>query len=330
MSRASNIQLCRTYQRLVSAIVAVLFAASMAGCSSAVSSIEHGNDSHASQSGLSLWSIGIAQGPDPLHLEERVAPSNPVLTWRSYRKPDSAFVADPFLVQGEGEWHLFFELFNTSSGRGEVGVASSRDLSAWHYRQVVLAEPFHLSYPFVFKSGDSFFMMPESRASHSIRLYRATSFPLRWKLEKVLIEGDYSDPSPVFYQGRWWLFACKAPYSLALFYADSLLGPWHEHPMSPMYTDDKSKSRPAGRPVLFEGKLIRYVQDNREGYGRKVRAMVVDTLTPTEFFEHPAERDPFFGPHGDHWARSGMHHVAPVRLNDGSWVASIDGSGDGR
>ena len=310
--------------------IAVLFACLITACRSTASSVVQNSGNVSRTDGPSLWSIGIAHGNDPLHLVERTHPSNPVLTWRSFRKPDAAFVADPFLVREQGTWHLFFELFNTTSGRGEIGVASSQDLSTWQFTEVVLAEPFHLSYPFVFKSGDSYFMMPESRASHSIRLYRATSFPQKWKLEKVLIEGNYSDPSPVFFQGRWWLFACKAPYALSLFYADSLYGPWHEHPMSPMYKDDPSKSRPGGRPVVSEGRLIRYVQNNTEGYGRKVRAMVVDTLTPTEFLEHPAERDPFFAPHGDHWARSGMHHVAPVRLDDGSWVASIDGRGDGK
>jgi len=318
---------CVALKRLV---IATLFGCLIAGCAGTASPVIEKEARHITPIGPSLWSIGIAQGPDPLHLQEREVPSNPILTWRSFRRPDTAFVADPFLVREEGVWHLFFELFNTTSGRGEIGVATSRDLSFWQFKGVVLAEPFHLSYPFVLKSGDAYFMMPESRASHSIRLYRATSFPFQWKLEKVLIEGDYSDPSPVFFQGRWWIFACKAPYSLALFYADSLYGPWHEHPMSPMYKDDPSKSRPGGRPVVFDGTLIRYVQDNTEGYGRQVRALVIDTLTPTEFHEHPAERDPFFTPHGYTWARSGMHHVAPVRLDDGSWVASIDGNGDGR
>ena len=311
-------------------VMAVLFGCLITGCGTTASSIVQNKESFSVRNGASLWSIGIAHGTDPLHLVERNYPPNPVVTWRSFTKPDAAFVADPFLVREQGKWLLFFELFSTTSGRGEIGVASSQDLSTWQFKEVVLAEPFHLSYPFVFKSGDSYFMMPESRASGSIRLYRATSFPLKWKLEKVLIEGNYSDPSPVFFQGRWWLFACKAPYALSLFYADSLYGPWHEHPMSPMYHEDRSRSRPAGRPVIMEGRVIRYVQDNTEGYGRKVRAMVIDTLTPSEFLEHPAERDPFFAPHGDHWARSGMHHVAPVRLDDGSWVASIDGSGDGK
>jgi len=280
-------------------------------------------------SNAKLWSIGIAEGPSPLELSERKSPANPVFTWREIRHPDVAFVADPFLIRRDSTWHLFFELFNTASGRGEVGVASSKDLSSWRFERVVLAEPFHLSYPFVFEHAGSYFMIPESRQAHGIRLYRATHFPSEWILERELIAGDYSDPSPVFFQGRWWIFTCKAPYSLAIFYADDLRGPWREHTKSPFYLDDKGRARPGGRPVIVDGKLLRFVQDNREGYGKKARAMVVDTLSPSEFSEHPAERDPLFAPHGTHWARNGMHHVAPVQLADETWVAAIDGNGDG-
>jgi hypothetical protein len=282
------------------------------------------------QSNAKLWSIGIAQGSNPITLSERSTPRNPVLTWRDIRHPDVAFVADPFLIRRDSVWHLFFELFNTKSGRGELGVASSTDLSSWRFEKVVLAEPFHLSYPFVFEHEGAYFMIPESREAHGIRLYRATNFPLSWTFERELIVGDYSDPSPVFFQGRWWIFACKAPYSLAIFYADALWGPWHEHAKSPVYVQDKGLARPGGRPVVVNGELIRFVQDNREGYGKKVRAMSVDTLSPTEFAEHPVAREPFFAPYGAHWARNGMHHVAPVQREDETWIAAIDGNGDGR
>ena len=314
--------------RALFALILIGFAVSSAGCSGR--GLQTTSEPLvATLSNAKLWSIGIAQGPDLLTLSERSVPTNPVLSWREIRHPDVAFVADPFLIRRNSTWHLFFELFNTKSGRGEIGVASSTDLSSWRFEKVILAEPFHLSYPFVFEHEGTYFMFPESRQAHGIRLYRATNFPLRWKFERELIAGEYSDPSPVFFEGRWWIFACKSPYSLAIFYANDLRGPWHEHEKSPFYVDDKGLARPGGRPVVVNDQLVRFVQDNREGYGKKVRAMVVDTLTPTEFAEHPADRDPFFAPHGDHWARNGMHHIAPVQREDKTWVAAIDGNGDG-
>lgn len=276
-----------------------------------------------------LWSIGIAQGSSPLALSERVTPANPILTWRAFQQPDSAFVADPFLVSASGRWHLFFELFNTKNSRGEIGLATSLDLHTWTFQKVVLAEPFHLSYPFVLQEGETHFMIPESRAAGGIRLYRATKFPTEWVFERTLIEGAYSDASPVFFNGKWWLFAARAPYDLFIFYADSIRGPWKEHAKNPIYVADPSKARPGGRPVVVDGALVRFAQDNRDGYGRKVRALIVEELSATEFSERVAEPDPLFGPKGAHWSRNGMHHVAPTRAPDGAWIAAIDGNGDG-
>lgn len=276
------------------------------------------------------WSIGIAQGAHPLELLERASPANPIFSWRDIKSPDTAFVADPFLIKDGKNWRLFFELFNLSNGRGEIGLASSRDLITWKFDGVVLAEQFHLSYPLVINHNGSYFMIPESRQANEIRIYRAIAFPNRWRFERSIIKGAYSDPSPVFFQNRWWLFACQSPYSLAIFYADDLLGPWKTHPLTPVYRNDASVSRPAGLPLVINNTLIRFVQDNRQGYGKRVRAMVVDKISPTEFFEHPAARDPFFGAHGAHWANNGMHHVGAAQMDGGTWVAAIDGNGDGR
>jgi hypothetical protein len=147
--------------------------------------------------------------------------------------------------------------------------------------------------------------------------------------ERTLIKGDYADSSIIREQGRWWIFTSLPPYTAALFHAPSPLGPWTEHPSSPMYVADSSRARPGGVPLLLDGDLVRFVQDNREGYGKKVRAMKVDTLSLTTFREHPLQPDPLVGPGGQHWRWNGMHHISAVRLPGGRWVAAVDGNGDG-
>jgi beta-xylosidase len=276
------------------------------------------------------WSVGLATGSDPFHLRERASPPNPILTNRHISNPPTAFVADPFLVREGNSWNIFFELFNTESNRGEIGVAESFDASTWSFQKVIIAEPFHLSYPFVLKDQGDYYMIPESRQAKAIRLYKAKSYPLEWEFERTLIEGEFVDPSPVFYLGRWWLFAGHDGYSLSLFFADSLRGPWTKHPQSPIYRDNPRMARPGGKPTVVDGKLIRFVQDNEGGYGKSVRVMIVDEITPTSFQEHTAPVSPIFKAHGEHWARNGMHHVAPVQLGANEWLAAIDGSGDGK
>lgn len=280
------------------------------------------------QSATNAWSIGIAIGPSPLQLKERRAPSNPILTHRDIQTPPTEFVADPFLVQEGDRWLIFFELFNATSKRGEIGVAESSDLKTWRFLKVILAEPFHLSYPYVLKEGGEYYMIPESKQGKAIRLYRATNFPLEWEFDRVLVEGEFVDPSLVFFNGRWWLFAGHNGYSMSLFFADSLKGPWTKHPQSPIYRENPGVARPAGRPVVVDGTLIRFVQDNTEGYGKKVQGMIIDEISPTTFREHASPSPLVFKAHGDHWARNGMHHVSPVRVSDKDWIAAIDGSGD--
>ncbi len=272
------------------------------------------------------WSLGILKGEKLEALRESPECPNPVFSKRDMTTPESVFVADPFLVKDGKGWFLFFELFNQEANKGEIGLALSDDLCSWRYQGVVLSEQFHLSFPFVFKVGKTYYMVPESRQAGAIRLYRATSFPRKWAFERELIVGSYSDPTPVFFNARWWIFANQSPYALVIFSSPSLRGPFVQHPQSPLYIDDPSKARPAGRPVVTDGQLVRFVQDNREGYGKRVRAMKVTRLTSKYFAEQVRPPDPLLAESDGGWNSFGMHHIAPVRLLDGSWVAAVDGN----
>jgi hypothetical protein len=215
------------------------------------------------------WSIGILEGSTLTSLKPQAQCPNPRLTKDNLESPPSSFVADPFLVREGDLWFVFFELFNTASGKGEIGVAQSRDLCAWSYKGVALAESFHLSFPYVFKAGSDYYMVPESKKAGEIRLYKSLAFPMRWRFERSLIQGEFSDATPFHWQKRWWIFANRAPYSLMIFSSTNLRGPYTEHPASPIFAGDMSRARPAGRVVFDAGMPLRFVQDNREGYGKR-------------------------------------------------------------
>ena len=60
----------------------------------------------------------------------------------------------------------------------------------------VLDEPFHISYPQVFKHKDRYFMLPETKRSNNILLYEAKNFPYDWGIVDTLIHNvRYKDPS---------------------------------------------------------------------------------------------------------------------------------------
>lgn len=273
-----------------------------------------------------VWSIGIYEGVDPLHL--RAAPESrrqPVLQAADVSDVTALFVADPFLIRTGDRLWMFLEVLNKGSRRGEIAVASSGDGIAWKYERIVLREPFHLSYPYVFEMEDGFCMVPECGRSGAVRLYRAVAFPYEWQFERTLLSGRYVDASVLRLRDRWWLFAQRDDGALTLHVADEVKGPWMEHPASPLMTDDIAISRPGGRVLIWEGRVVRFAQDATGTYGRCLRAFQVEELTQTSYRERELPESPLLDASGSGWNADGMHHLDAVQVDGGRWIAAVDG-----
>ncbi len=282
--------------------------------------------------GRTRWSIGIYVGDTPATVAPLRGRPEPVLTRHSVTDVFASFVADPFMIRVDGAWHMFFEVLTLQAGSwcGVISLATSRDGFRWEYQRMVLAEPFHLSYPYVFESGSDFYMIPESQQAGAVRLYRADPFPSRWKFVTEILKGPVFVDSSVFQRdGRWWMFTETAPGmrndTLRLFHAAELTGTWREHPRSPVVSGDARASRPAGRVLATPERLVRFAQDCVPQYGTGVRAFEVTTLSSTGYEERELGDDRVLGPGRSLWNRRGMHQVDAHRLDDGRWIACVDG-----
>ena len=277
------------------------------------------------------WAIGIYAGDSPCNLVPDPNINNPVLTAKDVTDVRADFVADPFMVQDGDLWYMFFEVLNIDTNRGEIAFATSNDTKQWNYQQVVIAEPFHLSYPYVFKWNDEYYLIPESCEANSIRLYKATSFPDRWTFVKTLLDGsDFIDASILHYNRMWWLFTTSiANDNLRLYYAEDLMGDWIEHPQSPVVKNNRQISRPGGKITSFDGKIIRYTQDCEIVYGYQVRAFAITDLTTTSYAEIEVKETPIITASGAGWNKKGMHHVDPHQIDGETWIACVDGYCDG-
>ena len=278
-----------------------------------------------------LWSIGIFTGTSPLTLVPNGGIANPVITRDSVTDVPASFVADPFLMRVGKTWHLFFEVLNRRSGRGEIGLATSDDLASWQYQRIVLAEPFHLSYPLVFEWQGALYMVPESHEAESIRLYRADPFPGEWKHVHTLLDGSpFSDTTVFRHDERWWLFTQNSLTgkhdNLRLYFADDLFGTWTEHPQSPIVDGDPHTARPAGRVVRVGDSLLRFAQDCKPRYGLSVAAFEIATLTTTTYVERPASATPILGGSSTGWNAARMHQVDAHEVEPGRWIAAVDGA----
>lgn len=282
----------------------------------------------ADPTGEPVFAIGIYEGRSPLTLLPAAVAANPVLTREQVSDVSATYVADPFLLRAGGVWHMFLEVYNWRANKGEIGHATSEDGFRWTYGGVVLGEPFHVSYPCVLEWRGSRYIVPETHQANAVRLYRAEDFPYRWTPVAELLSGEpFLDASPFRHGARWWLFVCVgADDTLRLYGASELLGPWVEHPQSPIVEGDAAKARPAGR-VLAAGRLVvRFAQDCSRAYGAAVRAFAVTTLTEREYEEHEVLDHPLLtGVGGGGWNGGGMHHVDARRVGQGRWVAAVDG-----
>jgi hypothetical protein len=276
-----------------------------------------------------MWEIGILAADSPLDWESRDRWRNPVVTARDVTDVDADFVADPFMIFRDGHWYLFFEVLRKDTLLGEIGLAVSSDLLAWKYQQIVLRESFHLSYPCVFEWEGNSYMVPETLGANEIRLYKSYDYPRGWRLLCSLIPGQHADPSIFRYEDRWWMFTCDTPYahrSLRLYGAARLEGPWEEHPRSPIVEDDARFSRPAGRVVSYEGRLIRFAQDCSEQYGSQVWAFEITSLDRAGYQERLVSAIPVVGGRVQGlWQTSRMHHIDAHANSAGGWIACVDG-----
>jgi hypothetical protein len=276
----------------------------------------------------SAWTIGIYTGASPFELAPPADVKNPVLTGASVTDMKADTVAHPFLVVAGSRYYLFFTAKDAATDQGGIALAESRNGREWKFRRTVVREPFVLSHPFVFQWHGEYYMVPECHTEKSVRLYRATQFPDKWRYETDLLKGDtFISPTLVRFQAMWWMFVARSGNeTLRLFSTPELRGPWIEHPMSPIVSKDLNTARPGGRPLVIDGTLYRLGQDCEPTYGNQVHAFRVTAISATAYSEQMIE-PPLVKASGQGWNAEAMHHVDAHEIGKGKWLAAVDGLG---
>lgn len=273
-----------------------------------------------------VWSIGIYTGTSPFNLSDP-ALGNPVLTADHINDITAEFVADPFMLKHGSRWYMFFEVMEAQSQLGKIALASSPDGLSWQYEQVILDESFHFSYPYVFKEDGNIYMVPETWMNHKVTLYQAVDFPTLWKPVTNLIEGkDFVDPNLFQHEGLWWLMVGNRRCNeMHLYYSEKLQGPFLEHPLNPVVTNNKQNARPAGRITNWNNRLFRFGQDCTQTYGGQVWASEIIQLTTSEYSEKQLTETTVLTKGQAEWNRDGMHHLDAHNLKPNQWIACVDG-----
>ena len=206
------------------------------------------------------------------------------------------YFADPFPCEYQGQRFIFVEEFPFATGRGCISVfAIGRDGTPARAR-VVLDEPHHLSFPYLFEHEGQMWMIPESADEKRVDLYRAEDFPYRWTREGSLLEGIAAyDSTLLKHDGHFWLLASLGHWqstswdNLCIFHAPTLTGPWTAHSGNPVLID-AMHSRAAGTPFWHNNELLRPVQDCTRIYGGAVTINRILSLNDADFRQVPVGR----------------------------------------
>lgn len=163
--------------------------------------------------------------------------------------PEDMYMADPFLWEDL----LFYELYDYN--KGVIAYSKINDDLTLSEPVVCLQEPFHLSFPAVYREGDEILMTPETGLSGELRVYRAVEFPDKWELKEVITGGNFADP--INHKGC--IYTTEADNNLQIFRGkDKIVHEEYQH------------ARSAGNMFELNSKTIRPVQDCIGQYGRAV------------------------------------------------------------
>lgn len=206
--------------------------------------------------------------------------------------------ADPLLFSDGGKTWLFVEAFNNKAHKGEIGVFDIVDGKAKNF-QILIQTSTHMSYPFVFKHQNDYYMIPETGAAGHIALYKAKNFPYDWAVDTILLEGSvYRDTTVIQNEnGPLTLLSYKQEGTNRFnqkntFTVFSLDMETKKLVKISEFVDKKKANRPAGPCFNVNGKSYRVSQKCNRAYGE---AMYVYQINSDGVFENDTKVNLFDG-----------------------------------
>lgn len=240
------------------------------------------------------------------------------------------FQADSFLFVKGGELYLFYELQHWDDP-GCIAMSKTKDMKHWTKPQIVLREPYHLSFPFVFEDHGEIFMIPESQESDEIRLYKANDDLTTFTYVRTLLKQErtaeinfnFNDSHVYQKGGKYYLFTSYQKdwmYYQELYVADDLLkGEFVKHPKSPICVSNEF-GRNAGSLIDYHGKLLRVTQDCHRSYGDNISLLEITHIDEMSYEEKLYQQNVF--PHNSIFVDGG--HQLNISQFNGKYIYATD------
>ena len=267
------------------------------------------------------WSVGFQEVSNVLEFE--IEPEG-IITWQKVNgitKKEIAYIADPFFLKVKDTFNLFVEI--KGNDNADIALFTSLDGEDYRYKGIVLDEPFHLSYPQVFRHKENFYMLPETKGANQVLLYKAEMFPYKWKVHDTLIKNKaLKDPSVLLSEELNLIVAVDDELKQFMYTADSLNGKWKKvEKFEPRWGNE---SRPGGRFIQVGEDWYLPLQNHSEGYGTGIS--LYKLLNTGEGYEFEIAEKLILKPQEEiKWFERGMHHLDVQQLDDGSYYMVYDG-----
>lgn len=143
------------------------------------------------------WNIAAFKGPPSKVIHNKSI---------KFNKEKNFFYADPFIISNHNENYIFTEKFDLKNKKGKIVVLKIENGKLNEIGDAIV-EKFHLSYPFVFQINKKFYLIPDSSSNKDIRVYISNSFPLGWRLLKVIKKNIYAtDTTLIKNKNNWYIF----------------------------------------------------------------------------------------------------------------------------
>lgn len=189
----------------------------------------------------------------------------------SYKK---GWFADPFILRiTDDEIILLVEEFYDPIDRGRISklIIDKQTLSLKIVKPILELNS-HLSFPVIYREGDSIYIYPENSISETLVLYKYDESDDSISYVKVLSEEPLTDAVLVFDYDKPIILSTKIPTQnsneLNIYESvSSNIEEWNFHKVQTVVFNDNT-ARNAGLPFKNNGKIIRPAQDCNNAYGR--------------------------------------------------------------
>jgi len=177
------------------------------------------------------------------------------------------FFADPFVITKDERTVCYVEDYDYRSKKGCITAIEIIDNTSYRVLGPVIEEPFHMSFPFIFKHEKDLYMIPETHQSNSIRLYKCVEFPSKWVYQKDILDNVSAVDSMIFeYEGKWWLLTNMVPKMNSGNFSQ-LFAYYNSHPLSNEWIAHERN------PIIFDSSIGRNggLLDSEDDFPVRVR-----------------------------------------------------------